>query len=113
MFPHRVVAVVSPRAGFAIVVALMLGLAAACASAPRAAQVPADDDWISAEVWRRLDSDRRVDAAEIAVESRAGVVVLSGIAASTDEVRRALRLAADVRGVQQVVNRLRVISIGP
>ncbi len=90
-----------------LAVLLVHGLVVGCASTQVAPA--ADDDWISAEVWRRLGQDRRVDAAEMAVDTRDGVVVVSGIAASTREVRRALQIAADVRGVRQVVNRLRVL----
>lgn len=68
------------------------------------------DEWISAEVRRVLQRDDRIDASTLRVETRDGVVVLSGVASTLDQVRRALRLAGQVRGVEQIVNRIRVLA---
>ena len=67
------------------------------------------DEWITAEVRRVLAEDSRVDAEEISVETRDGVVVLSGIQSSLENVRRALQLAQRVPRVRQVVNQIRVV----
>ena len=71
------------------------------------------DDWISAEVLRRLTENEQVDADSIRVETRDRIVVLSGVQEGLDQVRAALQVAARVRGVRQVVNHLRVVSSGP
>ena len=70
------------------------------------------DEWISAEVRRALHRDDRIDASMLRVETRDGVVVLSGVASTLDQVRRALRLAGRVRGVEQIVNRILVLAGG-
>ncbi len=93
------------------IVGVLLSAASACATIhPHLA--PIDDDQIRVEIHDALQQDDRIDAETISVESRDGVVILAGVAASVDEVRRALRHAGRVRGVQQVVNRLRVIPNG-
>lgn len=81
----------------------------ACASS-RARPQPgvSVDEWINAEVRRVLQRDERVDATTITVETHEGVVILTGIASSLDEIRRALRLAGRVDGALQIVNRLRL-----
>ncbi len=87
---------------------MLLGAAMACATLyPHLA--PIDDDQIRIEIYDALVDDERIDAEAISVESRDGVVILAGVVASLDEVRRALRHAGRVPGVQQVVNRLRVL----
>ncbi len=93
------------------IVGVLVGAASACATIhPHLA--PIDDDQIRVEIHQALQEDERIDAQTISVESRQGVVILAGVVASVDEVRRALRHAGRVRGVQQVVNRLRVVSNG-
>lgn len=88
-----------------------LSALAACASTGSPVPLGGDaDEWISAEVRRVLQRDDRIDASTLRVETRDGVVVLSGVASTLDQVRRALRLAGRVRGVEQIVNRIRVLA---
>lgn len=88
---------------------LLLTVTVACASThPHLA--PIDDYQIRSEIHNLLRDDDHIDAESINVESRDGVVILVGVVASVDEVQRALRHAGRVPGVQQVVNRLRIIS---
>ena len=87
---------------------MLLGTAMACATVyPHLA--PIDDDQIRIEIYDALVDDGRIDAETISVESRDGVVILVGVVDSVDEARRALHHAGRVPGVQQVVNRLRVV----
>jgi len=67
---------------------------------------------IAGALTTRLAEDEQLDGASIRVTVTAGVVVLEGSVASADQVRRALRHAARVDGVRQVVNRLLVIGSG-
>ncbi|HJO02595.1 MAG TPA: BON domain-containing protein [Acidobacteriota bacterium] len=87
---------------------LLSAIAIACATThPHLA--PIDDTQIRIDVRTSLLDDERIDAETIRVDSRHGVVILVGVVASTDEARRALRHASRVSGVQQVVNRLRIV----
>ena len=66
------------------------------------------DTWITTKVAVRLASSDDVDSAAIEIRTRRGVVELRGLVASEYERERAPRIAADVYGVREIVNRLRV-----
>lgn len=86
----------------------------ACARSKGPAVDPDADRAISAEIMRLIGDDERLSGEDIRVETSDGVVILSGVVASTEEVRRTIRLASRVSGVRQVVNRLRIVqSTGP
>lgn len=102
-----------PGAGLAIGIALVALLAGCASSGRRSPSARPPDAQIQAEVRAELEADRRVDAAAIEVASRDGIVTLSGVVADLDQVRRALRIAARVDGVTQIVNRLRVLPREP
>lgn len=91
-----------------------LALPSGCASGgvdPELAALPADER-IQVQVERALRADGKVDAERIRVEVHEGEVVLAGVVSSPEEARRALRIAGDVDGVVQLVNRLRVLRRG-
>ena len=99
------------RARRAVTISLVVlwGATTACATTyPHLA--PVDDEQIRIEIQQGLLEDERIDAESIRVQSHEGVVILAGAVGSTDEARRALSLAGRVPGVQQVVNRLRVVA---
>lgn len=66
------------------------------------------DERILEDVCERLTDAPEVDASEITVEAKDGEVTLSGTINSREEKRLAERIAASVRGVRDVINRLRV-----
>jgi hypothetical protein len=69
------------------------------------------DDRILEEVCERLTWDPDLDASEIEVRVENGVVMLEGMVESRHDKRRAEDLADEVRGVMDVQNRLRTVSI--
>lgn len=96
------------------VVAGILVATAACAAGavdPELAALPPDER-IQTEILRALRAEEGVDHEAIRVEVRDGEVILAGVVSSYEGSRRALQIAADIDGVVQVVNRLRVIPQG-
>jgi len=81
-----------------------------CATAPKDPVVGSPDEALTAAVAEALAADDRLDSAAIVIMVAEGIVDLSGTVGSADQVRRALRRAADVKGVRGIVNRLRVIE---
>ncbi len=65
-------------------------------------QEPVSDAWVTAKVKSTLLLSRSVDGMDISVETRNGMVSLSGTADSDAEKDLAVELAKDVRGVKQV-----------
>lgn len=96
-----------------LIVPLMFLVAAGCASRGGLETDPmSEDERISAEVLRVLADDDEIVAEDLRVETRDGVVVVTGIQPSLDHVRRVLGRVSRVRGVKQVVNRIRVGEAG-
>ncbi|MCK8514776.1 BON domain-containing protein [Methylonatrum kenyense] len=60
------------------------------------------DSWITAKARSTLSFSRDVGASSISIETRDGVVHLSGDVSSEDEKRRAVALVSDLRGVRAV-----------
>jgi hyperosmotically inducible protein len=85
---------------------------AARTDAPRVATSTADDAQITSAVKARLAEERVSTLAQIDVETRKGVVELSGAVDSTALKDRAAELAREVGGVRQVANNLRVRPFG-
>ncbi len=89
-----------------------LGSLVACSRGPSAPigtiDVSLEDGRISAAVRTALLNERDLGVREIAVESRRGVVTLSGTVRSADEAQRAETLAREVKGVREVKSALRV-----
>lgn len=65
-----------------------------------------DDSAITTKVKAAFVSDKMVSALGIGVETRKGVVQLSGFAQSADEIRQAERVARRVSGVKDVRNNI-------
>jgi osmotically-inducible protein OsmY len=92
-----------------LVVVFMSSLA--CASrGPVGEDQATIDAWISEEVRRVLEEESEVVVADLRIETRDGILVLSGVQPSLEAVGIALDRASRVRGVQQVVNRIRVVE---
>lgn len=69
---------------------------------------PVDDETIFAAVEAALRGAPSLGRADIEVASREGAVTLTGFAATMENIATAGRLAARVRGVSAVYNRIRV-----
>lgn len=79
----------------------------AAAAADRETQ-PVNDATLTAKVKSALASDKSVQARDIEVETRDGVVQLSGFLGSDDAIAAALLRARSVEGVAEVRNDLTV-----
>ena len=60
------------------------------------------DAWITAKVKSALLADEDVSGLEIDVETRNGVVTLTGMARTQSEIAEARRIAQNIDGVKQV-----------
>lgn len=69
-----------------------------------------DDAWITTKVKADLAADKDTKAHDIHVNTKAGVVVLTGKVASTAEKTKAEQNAKSVKGVVAVENQLLVAS---
>lgn len=68
------------------------------------------DTTITAQVKAALGADDRTSALDIDVDTREGVVTLTGTVESNAERRAAARVARSVEGVQEVVNELQSLA---
>jgi hyperosmotically inducible protein len=69
-----------------------------------------DDTWITTKVKADLVKDSETKAHEITVNTKAGVVVLTGTVASIAEKNKAEKDARSVKGVVDVENQLTVAN---
>jgi len=79
---------------------------AACASASDAEKV--DDMTLGANVKSALEADDSLRSFNIGIETRDGVVILSGWVSSQDAVVKAGQIARSVKGARSVENNLSV-----
>ena len=97
-----------PRA-LAIVILIGLSGCARGAAPPRGTVgITLEDGRLSAAVRTALLNDPQLGLRKIAVETRLGVVTLTGSVSSQDEAQRAQRLAASVVGVRDVQSSLKI-----
>ena len=67
-----------------------------------------DDSTITTKVKAKFAKDPVVSAMQVKVETFKGVVQLSGFVDSQEQADRAVQLARDVKGVQEVKNNISV-----
>jgi hyperosmotically inducible protein len=75
---------------------------------PRSVGTQLDDAVITAKVKAKLIEDPITKARKIDVDTVNGVVTLTGLVDSEEEIKRAIQIASSVTGVKKVVNNLRV-----
>ena len=80
----------------------------ATANDGRSASPATDDASITSTINTRFVRDDRVRAVEIQVETRQGVVTLTGVVDSPEASLRALQLARSTPGVRRVDSRMKV-----
>lgn len=99
-FPATLVRIVS--------ILMVCAMVAACGGGPnsKSAGDVIDDGVIATKVRTALAKDKTVSVFDISVEVFKGVVQLSGFVDSRDQAQRAVDLAADVRGVVDVKDRI-------
>lgn len=76
------------------------------APADRSVRTATNDVAITAKVKTKLLNDPQIAGLKIDVDTRAGVVTLSGTVRSVEEMQRAAMIATEIEGVVDVVNRL-------
>ena len=69
----------------------------------------AEDQRITAEVIRIIEDEKGIITADLRVETREGVVVLYGVQSELEPISAVLRRISRVRGVVEVINRIRII----
>ena len=69
----------------------------------------AEDERITAEVIRIIEDEKGIITADLSVETREGVVVLYGVQSELESISAVLRRISRVRGVVEVINRIRII----
>ena len=99
----------SPAAPIALVLAAFL-LVSCAYTAHRSTSEVIDDASIQAEVKAQLIDDPRVDANEVNLEVKKGVVTLLGWVSTPNERAAVEDIAWSVSGVKQVNNNLRLKS---
>lgn len=89
--------------------ALILGLAG-CASSGTGQKTGAyvDDAWITTKVKSEMVADSEVKAHKIDVDTKNGVVTLTGTVESWQEATKAADIARGIKGVTAVENDIRV-----
>ncbi|MFC4932247.1 BON domain-containing protein [Massilia sp. GCM10023247] len=88
---------------------LLAGALGGCGSVnPLAPAKPVDDAAIASKVKAAIGSNPELKSADIEVDSREGIVQLSGFVSSADSVATAASVARTVKGVKSVKNDLRL-----
>ena len=91
-----------------ILVGTVLITVAACASSMVPQQTRNADSGITSVVQKALESDEKVKARQVDVQTREGVVYLTGVVDTEEARREAARVAWRTKGVDGVVNLLTV-----
>ena len=91
-----------------LVLMMLVATFAACASTPRQESTGdyVDDSVITTKVKSLLAEDDFLKSFEISVETRKGVVQLSGWVGTRDAINKAGEIAGSVKGVSSVKNNL-------
>ena len=91
-----------------LVVLMMIAAFVACASTPKQSSTGEyiDDSVITSKIKTQLASDDFLKSFQIRVESRKGIVQLSGFVDSQNAIDKAGQIARGVEGVKSVKNDL-------
>jgi osmotically-inducible protein OsmY len=91
-----------------LVVLMMIAVFVACASTPKQEGTGEyfNDSYITAKIKTQLAADDFLKSFQISVESRKGIVQLSGFVNSQEAVTKAGQIARGVKGVVSVENDL-------
>ena len=88
--------------------AILFLLAGVCLAADK----PISDDLIVDQVRIKLSADAEVKGGALVVDSKQGVVSLSGAVESQRQKDKAARLAKKIKGVKQVINNIEIKKHG-
>lgn len=78
------------------------------ATDPRSVGTQIDDAVITAKIKAKLIEDPLTKARKIDVDTVNGVVTLTGVVDSQEEINRAISIASNTQGVKKVINNLRI-----
>jgi len=90
------------------VLALFLRAVTVCLAADK----PVSDDHIIDQVRIRLSGDAEVKGGALVVDSKQGVVTLTGTVETSRQKDKATKLAKKVKGVRQVINNIEIKKHG-
>jgi hyperosmotically inducible protein len=90
------------------VLALLLLVAGVCLAADK----PISDDLIVDQVRIKLSGDAEVKGGALQVDSKQGVVTITGTVESDRQKGKATKLAKKVKGVKQVINNIEIKKHG-
>jgi len=95
---------------FPIVFSVVLALFTGCASTDKSKSTGEiiDDSVITARIKSAMINDPTLKASEINVETYKGNVQLSGFVNSKEDIRHAVDVANDVKGVKSVSNNMKL-----
>jgi hyperosmotically inducible protein len=98
------------RLAAVLLTTLAMGAASGCASSGRqqAAAEQSDDTTITAGVKAAIAREPDLKVSEIQVETRKGIVQLSGYVSSPDDIATVASVARTVKGVKSIKNDLRL-----
>src|SRR6266567_778530 len=90
------------------IVALLFLAATVCLAADK----PVSDDHIIDQVRIKLSGDAEVKGGALMVDSKQGVVTLTGTVETSRQKDKATKLAKKIRGVKQVINNIEIKKHG-
>lgn len=97
-----------------IALVLTIGSLAACqATTEKSASQTMDDASVTADVQKKLTSDRMANFTRVDVETKQGIVQLRGVVQTSEQRARAEELAKQIAGVRRVRNNLQVHTAQP
>jgi len=93
-----------------IIIAIAVAATGGCASTKTSEGTGEyfDDSWITTRVKATILNEPTLKSSEINVETFKGEVQLSGFVSSEDNIRKAVTLTKEVKGVKTVKNDMRV-----
>ena len=93
-----------------IIIAIAVAATGGCASTKTSEGTGEyfDDSWITTRVKAAILNEPTLKSSEINVETFKGEVQLSGFVSSEDNIRKAVTLTKEVKGVKTVKNDMRV-----
>jgi osmotically-inducible protein OsmY len=94
--------------GSLLVMSVLIAGLAGCANSGEKSGAYVDDSWITSKVKSEMIADKSVKARDISVNTKKGVVTLTGNTATWDESNKAAEIARSVKGVHSVENDIHV-----
>ena len=93
-----------------VILAIAVAISSGCASTKTSEGTGEyfDDSWITTKVKAAIFNEPTLKSAEVNVETFKGDVQLSGFVSSDEDIRKAVALAKQVKGVKSVKNDMRV-----